>query len=282
MKPGIYYPVRTPLAPTLDIVKCSVEQWQDSKWSRRGGLRAKNYGIDYVLSGCGRFRSADTSWVRYGPGSVFFFPAGGWFCYDPLPGETLTHLWVRFTGRAADSATAALYTGRNLVAGSAETRKLRPQFETILRECLTGTEPASLRVTGLVFNLLIQVLVLVRDTRAGCSHENRDACQRFIEFAQGHAKEAKLNIDSFLQMESLGYESFRKRFKAYAGVFPYTYWLQCKVNLARNRLETTDTSIGEIAYELGFRDVYYFSRFFKKRTGCTPTQYRTQHQFVSI
>jgi AraC family transcriptional regulator, transcriptional activator of pobA len=45
--------------------------------------------------------------------------------------------------------------------------------------------------------------------------------------------------------------------------------LEAKVLMQKN-----DMSVGEIAYEIGFEDVSYFGRFFKKHTGFTPTEYR--------
>lgn len=43
---------------------------------------------------------------------------------------------------------------------------------------------------------------------------------------------------------------------------------------ARRLLVHTHHSLKEIAYELGFSDASYFSRFFKRETGVTPAEYR--------
>ncbi len=43
---------------------------------------------------------------------------------------------------------------------------------------------------------------------------------------------------------------------------------------AKRELYLTAKSIKEIAYELGFEDEYYFSRFFKKQTSISPSKYR--------
>jgi len=43
---------------------------------------------------------------------------------------------------------------------------------------------------------------------------------------------------------------------------------------ARRLLFHTDHSLKEIAFELGFSDASYFSRFFKRETGVTPADYR--------
>jgi len=46
------------------------------------------------------------------------------------------------------------------------------------------------------------------------------------------------------------------------------------VDLGKEMLLGTDKTVTDVAYDLGFQYAQHFSRFFKKRTGCTPLQYR--------
>jgi AraC-like DNA-binding protein len=46
------------------------------------------------------------------------------------------------------------------------------------------------------------------------------------------------------------------------------------INEAKNRLKTEDQSVSEIAYALGFENLPYFSRLFKKETGLSPNQFK--------
>ncbi|MFK0524174.1 helix-turn-helix domain-containing protein [Paenibacillus illinoisensis] len=39
-------------------------------------------------------------------------------------------------------------------------------------------------------------------------------------------------------------------------------------------LSLSDKSVQEIAGSVGIKDLYYTSRLFKKRRGCSPTEYR--------
>lgn len=48
------------------------------------------------------------------------------------------------------------------------------------------------------------------------------------------------------------------------------------VNEAKNILMSTDKTVAETAFELGFENPPYFSRLFKKAVGYTPTEYRYQ------
>jgi AraC family transcriptional regulator, transcriptional activator of pobA len=48
------------------------------------------------------------------------------------------------------------------------------------------------------------------------------------------------------------------------------------VNEAKDRLKGDDQNVSEIAYQLGFGNLPYFSRLFKKETGISPNQYKKQ------
>lgn len=48
------------------------------------------------------------------------------------------------------------------------------------------------------------------------------------------------------------------------------------INEAKNRLKGDYQSVSEIAYELGFENLPYFSRLFKKETGISPNQFKKQ------
>lgn len=47
-----------------------------------------------------------------------------------------------------------------------------------------------------------------------------------------------------------------------------------KLTEAKNLLITTDKTISEIGYELGFKEKTYFTHAFKKKAGVTPTEFR--------
>ncbi|MFV0591994.1 MAG: helix-turn-helix domain-containing protein [Draconibacterium sp.] len=45
---------------------------------------------------------------------------------------------------------------------------------------------------------------------------------------------------------------------------------------AKNILMSTDKTVAETAYQLGFENPPYFTRLFKKEVGLTPSDYREQ------
>ncbi|MDW7691360.1 helix-turn-helix domain-containing protein [Flammeovirgaceae bacterium SG7u.111] len=53
------------------------------------------------------------------------------------------------------------------------------------------------------------------------------------------------------------------------------HFIQDKIiDLAKERLSTTDLSVSEIAYQLGFEHIQSFSKLFKNKTDYTPSEFR--------
>ncbi len=56
------------------------------------------------------------------------------------------------------------------------------------------------------------------------------------------------------------------------------YLIYLRLSKAKELLRTTQLKSSQIAHEVGYNDAHYFSYIFKKNTGVTPSEYRTQHQ----
>lgn len=47
---------------------------------------------------------------------------------------------------------------------------------------------------------------------------------------------------------------------------------------AKRHLLATSLQVNQVAYQLGYEDVSYFIRFFKKHMGCSPQAFRENSQ----
>lgn len=69
---------------------------------------------------------------------------------------------------------------------------------------------------------------------------------------------------------------FRKLFKDIMGISPMKYVQFYKIKKAKEMLKSDHSSITDIAYSLGYNNVYEFSRNFKNHTGKSPLMYAKQ------
>ena len=71
----------------------------------------------------------------------------------------------------------------------------------------------------------------------------------------------------------LSYERFRKIFKEVMGVAPGDYRIRGRIQYAQNLLAGRKNNVNEIATQLGYPDVFTFSKQFKKIVGCSPEKF---------
>jgi len=78
--------------------------------------------------------------------------------------------------------------------------------------------------------------------------------------------------------ESIGVsKSYLSRiFKTDTGISLWDYLNRFRIQKAKELLLLTDESITEVAADVGYEDVSYFSRVFRKIAGCSPRAYRQQ------
>ena len=86
--------------------------------------------------------------------------------------------------------------------------------------------------------------------------------------------ELPLSIKELAAESKLSTSHFRRRFRDELGITPGDYLAERRINAARRLLEETDDPIGKIAKACGYDTIYTFSRFFRKRTGSSPSEWR--------
>jgi AraC family transcriptional regulator of arabinose operon len=69
---------------------------------------------------------------------------------------------------------------------------------------------------------------------------------------------------------SLSRSQFNRRFIAHTGLPPARYLIQARVDRARHLLAETTMSVTQVAAVLGYTDIAYFSRQYKRYTGHSP------------
>jgi len=97
-----------------------------------------------------------------------------------------------------------------------------------------------------------------------------------IDFMEEHYYDYDIKNDDLAKISNISTVYFRKIFKKLYGVSPIHYLEIRKIEKAKELLCTEDISITEVALTSGFKDIYHFSRFFKKITGFSPNNYRKE------
>lgn len=75
--------------------------------------------------------------------------------------------------------------------------------------------------------------------------------------------------------------SLKRRFKAATGMTLIGYLQNLRIEEAKRLLESADASFEDIAAHMGYENIAFFRRLFKRSTGLTPGQYRRMFQPIA-
>ncbi len=97
--------------------------------------------------------------------------------------------------------------------------------------------------------------------------------QLVVDYLNTHTTEV-CSVQKMSEMAGLSESRFRTLFRQQVGKKPSEYLNEIRVMAAARRLLVSGDNVSDIAYSLGYNDVNYFIRIFKKYFCMTPKQYR--------
>lgn len=90
--------------------------------------------------------------------------------------------------------------------------------------------------------------------------------------------DSNYNIDALAEDMGLSRSAFFKKVKSLTGFAPVDLIKEIRLNKSVELIKTTDMSISEIAFTVGFKEAGYFGKCFRKKYQCTPTEYIAQNR----
>lgn len=115
-----------------------------------------------------------------------------------------------------------------------------------------------------------------RGTETPVERQNRlyEKLNTVFDYMDQHYTE---NISLEMAADVAGFSKFHfsRLFKQCSGYNFYDYLCLLRIKAAENLLFSPDLSVTEVALQSGFSSLSTFNRTFKKKKGCTPSEYRT-------
>lgn len=90
-------------------------------------------------------------------------------------------------------------------------------------------------------------------------------------------KNADLSMNDIAEQMHLGRTLFYRKVKGITGYTPNEYLQVMRLKKGAELLISSNLTVAEIAYKVGFNNPFYFSKCFKKIFGQSPTNYKNSH-----
>ena len=237
------------------------------------GRTLSEFQLVYLSRGGGTFESIETGKRKIGEGTIFVLFPGVWHRYKPFYQSGWKEYWVSFNG-----IQPKLFLRNDILSpGSAVMNigldeKIIELYHKILE--LIESEKIGYKETiaALTYHLIARIISIDKSKKYG-NKEIETSIQKAKALMEDRIDQ-QIDFESLANEIGVGYSWFRRMFKHYTGLAPAQYFLQLKLNKAKDLLLNSSLSIKEISVITGFESQYYFSKFFKKRIGMSPIQQR--------
>jgi len=238
----------------------------------KNGRKLNEYQLNYITEGAGILETKSGRFLIK-PGSMMIIRPGIWHRYKPVESKGWLENYVGFNGSLASRFVERLSIPPDQsVIFCTIHEEFIETYNTIFDIVLAEKPGFNQVASGMVVKLLGQI-VSSQKQRYFFGNKIEKIVQEARVLMQENL-EAKVDLQLLASRNNMGYSYLRKMFKRYTGLAPHQYHIELKLLCAKELLRTTEKSIKEISYELGFQSIHYFSRLFKAKVGINPSEMR--------
>lgn len=110
------------------------------------------------------------------------------------------------------------------------------------------------------------------------SEYDRHFMEKLTKLIEDNISNGNLVVEELATELAVSRSVFFRKLKGLTGLAPVEFIKEMRVKKAANLILTTDNTMSQIAYMVGFNDSRYFSKCFKAHYGMTPTEYRSRQR----
>ncbi|API93189.1 DNA-binding response regulator [Virgibacillus pantothenticus] len=125
--------------------------------------------------------------------------------------------------------------------------------------------------------LALNQVSLLHYERKSVTDTIKESAAQMMQYVHEHYHE-EINLDSLARFMHLNKSYVSRFFKETVGMSFVSYLRHYRIEQAKKLLRTTDLTVTEIAEQVGYLDLTYFSRIFKKETNYTPNAFKQVYQ----
>jgi AraC-like DNA-binding protein len=172
---------------------------------------------------------------------------------------------------------------QTIIFDGATRGRVRKVFEILNQILHIDKQPTDTEITLAYLNSLLAELNSAYFKNTAPTNILNTNLSKFTEFklmVETHLTEQP-SVNAIAEKLALTTNSLYRIVKEYSGVSPKGFFTKRLVIEAQRKLQYSNLSVKELAYELGFNDPDYFSRFFKKCTGKSISEFLDSLQDLS-
>ncbi len=224
-------------------------------------VNVDGYYVDELGHACD-LQSGDVVWIQ--PNIAH--------AYGPKKGRQWTQIYVVLAGAQWEQwAKAGILDSKRPVTRATPVEFWRERLHATFPSDPAPTPAAAMRTLGGTLQVMLDLLAAESESRESPDEAWLVRSQRLLS---GRLGERSPTPQAVAREVGLSYESFRKKFGERTGESPGRYQKRRRIEQACAAIYQGSHSFKGLADELGFCDVFHFSKTFRQVVGETPSDFR--------
>ena len=256
-----------------------------------GDFRIRGIGVQEVMQPCTINRPSGTLDYLFmyfsdgvtieQDGRIRAFPPQSFRIWEPKVSQHYgnsesrwNHSWIHCDGPLVAVQVREARVPLNRVVSLGDPSLVEKHLLEIHEELTSQSQPAPMILKNLFQNMLHRLsrtVVGEKDARSPKRIPERFLAMK--KYMEAHFVEP-LTLDSLAERAHLSVPHFCSEFRRYFEVSPVEYLIRLRMHAAAYYLRNINHSVSEVAGLVGYDDIFYFSKLFKKRYGVSPRAMR--------
>ena len=255
----------TPLSPMRILTCCEYPDGLASPYHTGAAFQTI-----LVISGKAFFQEEGLDERACPPGMTVVLPAGCSYRWR-MEGETLMYQCGHAAFSFKEHRELATLFGHGMKSlaivdlGEDVAREFKRRFDAIM---VGGSKAVNILLSVATLDLLSRILER-SDEAPGPIQVEHPLLANAIRYMERNLHR-EMSLKELSKHSCLGSSRLSQLFRERMGTSPMQYMARLRANKAMELLLARQLTISEVACEMGFTSVNYFSRFFKRQTGISP------------
>ncbi|GAA0830982.1 AraC family transcriptional regulator [Paenibacillus glucanolyticus] len=245
--------------------------------------------IAYIVEGEG-FHHLENTVQRVRKGHIFYIPLGVSHVFRPTSanGKPLivnncifsVQLLSKLIAFASDSDTASFL--QRMQDGSLGYKSIMDQhdrfeklFDSLYEQNAMPIRGSAVYLHTLLLQLVIEFSRAIEHLHTKPSELQHHSFQDVLQYVERHYMH-ELSLTVLAHISGFSERHLQRLFRRYTAQSWHHYLQTVRVRMSRELLRTTPDKVSAIAEKVGYKDIHSFNSVFKRNTGLTPGQYRSE------
>lgn len=246
-----------------------VDRPRNPTWSFSVDEKREHFVLAYAQSGAA-FYTIGGEKIHVKKGNVVFMKPHQAYCAKSDDENPWSFFSVAFVAEFGDDESKKFFLSLPSIFRFSDSSRTLSNFAELHRVWTAKRTGCLIKCRSLILDIFH--ILLSDEIRRGKASAHYGKIESIVDMMRENS-EKNFSLSELCEISGLSSSHFRMLFKEITGLSSVQFQNRLKIDCAKDLILSGSCNVTEAARAVGFDNVYYFSRLFRKLTGKNPSEY---------